>query len=125
MGIAVFLAILAYVPTTIIGGILLFNYTRRFKLLSYRWLFGACLTVVISIILLSKHGLDEHHLYGEYSNIAIIWYGLVGWHTLILAAGIFGAIVWRKGQLIVGMSSGCAIAAIWWFIHIFSLTQWK
>ena len=124
MGIAFILAIWIYAAIMLIGCILLGICIVHHRLLSLKWLFGACLTFALGFYLLSTYGFDERHLHREYSNIAIVWYGFIGWHTLILAAGVYGAFFWRKINFIVGMSSGFAFVALWWFARILYLTEW-
>jgi hypothetical protein len=126
MGIFFFGAIVAYLGMALLGGILLAQHAIQSRLLSMQWFFGVCTTATIGGVLLSRYGLDPKYLHGDYSNMTTVWHGFVGWNTVITAIGIFGSfVIGKQNRFLVGMSSGCVFVALWWFVHILSLTQWR
>jgi len=105
-----------------IASIQLFLKTQRHDLIDFPFIRTTAITIAIAIFMLYQFGLNQHNRSGDYANVSILFFGIVGWHLPFLLAGMFCHLWFSSYRAI---SFGCTIASIWWVFYIRSLTHWN
>lgn len=126
MGLIFAGGILFYFFISFFGACILVWYILKIRSLSPWLLIAAAFVSGATILLLSEFGMYGRPTSVEYRNIDLVLNGLIRWHSLLIALGIFSPALKRNPHpAFVGMSFGLTISACWWLWHILSLTRWS